>query len=122
MPQKAVMAEAVQTRKVHIIYDTSAKSSSKNVPLNECLETGPPLQNLIQDIQTRLRFRPILLCGDIEKAFLQTRIREYERDVLRFHWIISLESKIIEKLINIIENDMYVDDLVTGDNNLEEVK
>ena len=47
MPQKAVMAEAVQTRKVHIIYDTSAKSSSKNVPLNECLETGPPLQNLI---------------------------------------------------------------------------
>ena len=29
----------------------------------------------------------ILLCGDIEKAFLQIRIRESERDVLRFHWV-----------------------------------
>ena len=55
--------------------------------LNECLETGSPLQNLIWDILTRSWFRPILLCGDIEKAFLQIRIRESERDVLRFHWV-----------------------------------
>ena len=124
--------------------------------LNECLETRPPLQNLIWDILTRSRFRPILLCGDIEKAFLQILIRKSERDVLRFHWFNSLESKIIKilrftmlvfglaqspfilegtlkkhfenyrdsfkKLIKIIENDIYVDDLVTGGNNLEEFK
>ena len=66
--------------------------------LNECLETGPPLQNLIWDILTRLRFKPIFLCGDIEKAFLQIHIQECERDVLRFHWVDSLESKIIEIL------------------------
>ena len=105
---------------------------------------------------TRLRFRPILLCEDIEKAFLQLRIPESGRDVLRFHWVDSLESKIIEilrftrlvfgltqspfilegtlkkhlenyrdsfkELIKIIENDMYVHDLITGINNLEEVK
>ena len=87
---------------------------------------------------------------------MQIRIQESERNVLRFHWVDSLESKIIEilrftrlvfgltqspfilegtlkkyfenyrdsfeKLIRIIENDMYVDDLVTGGNNLEEVK
>ena len=156
MPHKAVVRETVQTTKVRIVYDASAKSSSKNVSLNECLETGPPLQNFIWDILTRSRFRPILLCGDIAKAFLQIRIREHERDVLRFHWVESLESKIIkvfrfarlvfgltqspfilegtlekhfenyrdsfEKVISIIENDMYVDDLVTGGINLEEVK
>ena len=105
---------------------------------------------------TRSRLRPTLLCRGIEKAFLQTRIRESERDVLRFHWVNSLESKNIEilrftrlvfgltqspfilqgslkkhfenyrgsfkELIKIIEDDMYVDDLVTGGNNLEEVK
>ena len=105
---------------------------------------------------TRSRFRPILLCRGIEKAFLQIRIRESERDVLRFHWVNSLESKNIEilrftrlvfgltqspfiwqgllkkhfenyrgsfkELIKIIEDAMYVDDLVTGGNNLEEVK
>ena len=155
MPQKAVVRQAAQTIKVRIVYDASAKSSSKNVSLNERLETGPPLQNLIWDILTRSRFRPILLRGDIEKAFLQIHIRESERDVLRFRWGGSLDSKIIEilrftrlvfgliqspfilegtpkhfenyrdrfeKLTKIIENDMYVDDLVNGGNNLEEVK
>ena len=47
VPHKAVVREAAETRKVRIAYDASAKSSSKNLPLNECLETGPPLQNLI---------------------------------------------------------------------------
>ena len=159
MPHKTVVRETVQTvqtTKVRIVYDASAKSISKTVSLNECLETGPLLQNLIWDILTRSRFRPILLCADIEKAFLQVRIRESERDVLRFHWVDSLESKNLEilrftrlvfgltqspfilegtlmkhfenyrdsfeKLIKIIENDMYVNDLVTGGNNLEEVK
>ena len=87
---------------------------------------------------------------------MQIHIRESERDVLSFHWVDSLESKIIEtlrftrlvfgltqspfilestlkkhfenyrdsfkELIKIIENDMYVHDLITGSNNLEEVK
>ena len=85
MPHKAVVREAAETTKVRIVYDASGKGSSKNVSLNECLETGSPLQNLIWDILTRSRFRPILLCGDIETAFLQIRIQESEKDVLRFH-------------------------------------
>ena len=28
----------------------------------------------------------IVICGDIEKAFLKIRIRENERDCLRIHW------------------------------------
>ena len=137
------------------MYDVSAKVSSKNKSFNGCLETEPPLQNLIWGILTRSRFRTILLCRDIEKVFLQICIQESERDVLRFHWVDSLESKIIEilrfirlafgltqfsftfegtlkkyfenymdsfeKLTKIIEN-IYVDDLVTGGNNLKEVK
>ena len=69
MPHKAVVREAAQTTKVRIVYDVSVKNSSKNVSLNERLETGPPLQNLIWDILTGSRFRPVLLCEDIEKAF-----------------------------------------------------
>ena len=69
MSHKAVVTEAAETTKVRMVYDASAKSSSKNVSLNECLEIGPPSQNLIWNILTRPRFRPILLCGEIEKAF-----------------------------------------------------
>ena len=120
------------------------------------METGPPLQNSLWDILIRSRFRPILLCGDIEKAFLQIRIREYERDVLRFHWIKSSDPSVIEinrftrlvfgltqspfilegtlkehfqyyinkyrTLIEAISDNMYVDDLVSGSNTIEQVE
>ena len=81
MLHKAVVRVAEETTKVRIVYDASAKISSKNASLNECLETGPALQNLILDILTRSRFRSILLCGDIEKTFLHMRIRDFGRDI-----------------------------------------
>ena len=124
--------------------------------MNECLETGPPLQNSLWDILIRSRFRLILLCGDTEKAFLQIRIRECERDVLRFHWVKNSNPSVIEisrftrlvfgltqspfilegtlkkhfqyyikkypTLIEAISEDMYIDDLVSGSNTIEEVE
>ena len=39
------------------------------------------------DILVGSRFKPILLCGDIKKAFLQIRIQESERNVLCFQWV-----------------------------------
>ena len=82
-----MIRESAETTKIRIAYDASAKPNKDSVSWNECLETGPPLQNSLWDILIRSRFRPILLCGDIENAFLQIRIQESERDVLRFHWI-----------------------------------
>ena len=145
MRHKAVIRGSAQTTKVRIVYDASAKPNSNSASLNDCLETGPSLQNLLWDILVRSRLRPALLCGDIEKAFLQIRIRENDRDVLRFHWIQNRDPTNIEtlrftklifdltqspfilegtlkkhfenykqaytKVIEVIENDMYVDDL-----------
>ena len=68
MPPKAVVKETAQITKVHSVYDASVKSNLKDVPM--CLETGLPLQNLIWDILTRSRFRPILLCQDIEEGIM----------------------------------------------------
>ena len=87
MPHKAVIRESAQTTKVRIVYDASAKPNSNTPLLNDCLETGPSLQNFLWDILVRTRLRSVLLCGDIKKAFLQIRIRENDRDGLRFHWI-----------------------------------
>ena len=74
----------------------SAKAYETSTSLSECLETGRPLQNRLWDILIRSRFRPILLSGDIEKAFLQIRIRVPQRDALRFHWVSNLELYRIE--------------------------
>ena len=156
LPHRPVIREHAETTKVRIVFDASTKANQNSVSLNECLETGPPLQNSLWDILIRTRMRPILLSGDIEKAFYQIRIREFERDVLRFHWISALDVNIIEinrftrlimgltqslfvlegtlkehfnnyrfeyqKLIEKIKDDMYVDDLMTGGNNISEVK
>ena len=74
----------------------SAKACETSTSLSECLETGRPLQNRLWDILIRSRFRPILPSGDIEKAFLQIRIRVPQRDALRFHWVSNLELYRIE--------------------------
>ena len=74
----------------------SAKACEISTSLSECLETGRPLQNRLWDILIRSRFRPILPSGDIEKAFLQIRIRVPQRDALRFHWVSNLDLYRIE--------------------------
>ena len=38
------------------------------------------------------------LAGDIKQAFLQVRIREEDRDVIRFHLLKDLQTKQVETL------------------------
>ena len=54
--------------------------------LNDCLNAGPLLQNKLWDVLVRQRCYPVAVTGDLKKAFLQVRIRELDRDALRFHW------------------------------------
>ena len=82
---------------MRVAYDASAKSESR-YSINDCLEKGPSLQNKLLDIVIRTRFRPVILCADIEKAFLQIRIKEKERESLKFHWIENLTNNTIQIL------------------------
>ena len=86
IPHKEIVRKSAETTKLRIVYDASAKESNSQPSLNDCLHPGPALQNQLWKILVRARFSPILLTGDLEKAFLQIRIRELERDALRFHW------------------------------------
>ena len=86
IPHKAVIRETAETTNMRIVYDASARAMPESPSLNECLYSGPPLQNKLWDILVRQRAYPIAVTADIQKAFLQMRIRECERDALRFHW------------------------------------
>ena len=79
---------------MRIVYDASARATPESPSLNECLYPGPPLQNKLWDILVRQRAYPIAVTADIQKAFLQIRIRECERDALRFHWRKSEHGKL----------------------------
>ena len=44
------------------------------------------------DVLVRGSFHSVALAGDMRQTFLQVRIREGERDALRFHWLRDLHS------------------------------
>eukprot|EP00794_Sanderia_malayensis_P016265 gene16265-biopygen13818 len=96
IPHKPVVRELAESTKTRIVYDASARANDNAPSLNDCLETGPPLQNLIWSIFVRNRFKPVALAGDLQKAFLQVRIREQDRDALRFHWIKNKDPSQVE--------------------------
>ncbi|XP_028407828.1 uncharacterized protein LOC114530405 [Dendronephthya gigantea] len=98
IPHKPVIKETAETTKMRIVFDASARESEKSPSLNDCLETGPPLQNLLWNVLVRNRLKPIALSTDLKKAFLQVLIRVEDRDALRFHWIKNKNPRDIEVL------------------------
>lgn len=157
LPHRPVVREQAETTKVRIVYDASAIPNDGSPSLNDSLETGPPLQNLLWNIIVRNRFKSVSLCGDIKQAFLQIRIKKEDRDCLRFHWAFDQMRRNVETLrftraifgmgqslfllngtidvhfdemkrlhndlkeiIEEIEDDLYVDDLISGGVNVKE--
>ena len=98
LPHRAVVRENAESTKLRVVYDASARTHDKAPSLNDCLHTGPPLLNQLWSVIARNRFHAVVVAGDLQKAFLQVRVREAERDALRFHWIVDLQSKEIETL------------------------
>ena len=94
IPHKPVIRKKAATTKLRVVYDASARASTDAPSLNECLYPGPALQNKLWDVLVRQRFYPVAIFGDIQKAFLQIRIKEQERDALRFHWRVNEHSDI----------------------------
>ena len=84
-PDKAVVRESAESTKLRIVFDASARPNERRPSLNDCLETGPPLQNLLWDILVRNQLKHVALVGDLKKAFIQIRIRLEDGDALRCH-------------------------------------
>ena len=87
------MRRSAETTKLRVVYDASAHVQEKSPSLNKCLHAGPPLHNKLWSVIDRNHFHPVAVSGDFRRAFLQVRIRETERDSLRFHWIADITGK-----------------------------
>ena len=98
LPHQPASQEAVESTKVRIVFDASAKENDQSPSLDDETEVGPPQLNRLWNILIRNRMCPVTLTGNLKQAFLQIRIRKEDRDALIFHWIKSLESNDIETL------------------------
>eukprot|EP00794_Sanderia_malayensis_P018483 gene18483-biopygen15572 len=93
LPHQPVVRENAETTKVRIVYDASCKDREAKTSLNDCLHVGPSLTPMIFDVLIRFREQPIVLEGDIEKAFLNIEVHPVDRDCLRFLLVGNVEDQ-----------------------------
>jgi hypothetical protein len=86
IPHRPVLRTSAESTKLKIVYDASVRAHNAAPSLNECLNPGLSLTNKLWNVLVRGRFHPVALNGDLQKAFHHIRVREPDRDALRFHW------------------------------------
>jgi len=84
-PHHAVFREDRATTKCRVVFDSSNKTSD-GVSLNSGLLKGPKLQPHIDHVLIRFRCHPVGLMADINKMFLQIKLRRQDRNTHRFLW------------------------------------
>ncbi|UYV73603.1 hypothetical protein LAZ67_11000027 [Cordylochernes scorpioides] len=81
LPHRPVLKDS-HTTPIRPVFDASCKK--KGVPsLNQCLEKGDNLIELIPDLLLRFTLGKYGIIADIRKAFLQIQVREEDREFLR---------------------------------------
>lgn len=96
LPHKSVVRATAESTKLRIVYDASVRASDGVLSLNDCLHAGLPLQNKLWSVLVRGRFNPVAVNGDLQKAFLQVRIREADLDAMRFHLYSDLQVRFLD--------------------------
>ena len=92
LPHHGVVRRDALTTKLRVVFDASSRPAKDSPSLNDCLYSGPALTPTIFKVLLRFREKMIALVADIEKAFLNVRVSDEDRDVLRFLCIDSLEG------------------------------
>ncbi|XP_015118162.1 uncharacterized protein LOC107041872 [Diachasma alloeum] len=134
MPHRHVVKEGSTTR-IRPVFDASARDK-QHPSLNQCLETGPNLIELIPSLILRFREKRVGVIADIRKAFLQISVASKERNVVRFlpfllgatierHLepeIKRTQSEEKEAILRKLKTSFYVDNCVTSVDSVGELE
>lgn len=93
MPHKPVVEESASMTKVRMVLDATAKQHLLANSINQCMYNGLQLQPLLWDISIREHMSTHLVLVDIQNKFLQTGIREEDRDALWFQFNINSKEQ-----------------------------
>ncbi|OXA53364.1 Cytochrome P450 4C1 [Folsomia candida] len=97
LPHRAVIKPESQTTPVRPVFDASCKVG-RSPSLNDCLEKGPNLLELIPAILLRFRKKKIGVISDVRKAFQMIQVAEKDQDYQPFLWWKNMETKEIKIL------------------------
>lgn len=144
MPHHSVIRTKSETTKLRVVFDGSAKTSSKK-SLNDIQFIGPVVQDDLFNILIRFRQHKFVLTGDIQNFYRQISICPSQRHLQLILWrdnmfdsLDTLELQTVtygtasapflstrclkqlalecnDSLISkVIQNDFYIDDMLTG--------
>ena len=91
LPHRAVLTPHKETTKLRIVYDASAHMK-KAPSLNDVLYQGPVLLPQLCSILLRFRIGNMAIVSDVEKAYLQIKLHEQDRDATRFLWLCDISQ------------------------------
>ena len=85
MPHQLAVREDRVTTKLRIVYDASSKLHEKS--FNDSLENIPNKFTDLFSVLVQFRACKAALIADIEKEFFTIRVKNTDRDALRFLWL-----------------------------------
>ncbi|XP_021959017.1 uncharacterized protein LOC110854896 [Folsomia candida] len=85
LPHRPVFKPVSATTPVRPVFDASCKVG-KNPSLNQCLEKGPNMLELIPSILLRFREKKIGIISDIRKAFQMVGVASEDLNFQKFLW------------------------------------
>nr|CDJ91166.1 Zinc finger domain containing protein [Haemonchus contortus] len=86
LSHQAVITPAKEFTKLRVVFDASAHFKG-HPSLNDVLHQGPVILPLMRDMLLRFRIGNIAMIADVEKAFLQIRLKTDDRDATRCLWV-----------------------------------
>ena len=137
----AVIRRDRETTKLRIVYDGSARPPERAHSLNDCLETGPNFTPQLFDMLVKFRWNKIGLTADRDMLrFLWLKdLKDLNSEIahfrftrlvfglrpspailastIRHHLDAQVSEEFKPEFIEALKNSLYVDDLVTGEEN-----
>uniref|UniRef100_A0A7I4YZT0 Peptidase A2 domain-containing protein n=1 Tax=Haemonchus contortus TaxID=6289 RepID=A0A7I4YZT0_HAECO len=98
LPHQLVITPQKTTTKFRVVFDASAHY--RNCPsLNDMIHQGPTMLPKLYGILLRFRTGRYVLLSDVEKAFLQVRLQESDRDFTRCLWVKNVKEALTHENI-----------------------
>ncbi|XP_062558248.1 uncharacterized protein LOC134223126 [Armigeres subalbatus] len=140
LPHHPVVKKASTTTKVCVVFNAPSETSTR-VTLNDALLVGLIIQDDLRSIIMRSRTKQVILVAGVEKMFRQVLVCEEDRPLQSILWRSSPEEEISVLQLNTVtygtkpapflatrvlkqllddEEEGYMDDVITGTNEVDE--